>query len=86
MKQRARLRNTRGRSGSSLLETAMWVPFLVMLFVGTVEMARVSYTYYAVQKALYTVARMVGTSVSANICAAAMTWRVTARPGNCHAK
>jgi TadE-like protein len=69
MRRLAQLRNTRGRSGSSLIETAMWVPFLVMLFVGTVEMARVSYTYYAVQKALYTVARMAGTSVSANLCA-----------------
>ncbi|MEP7363307.1 MAG: TadE/TadG family type IV pilus assembly protein [Acidobacteriota bacterium] len=58
----------RRRSGSSLLETALWVPFLVMLFVGTVEMARVSYTYYAVQKALYAVGRMVGTSVSADLC------------------
>ena len=47
----------------------MWVPFLVMLFMGTVETARVSYTYYALQKAMYTVARMVGTSVSANLCA-----------------
>lgn len=57
------------RSGASLLETAMWVPLLLTFFMGTLELARVSYTYYAVQKALYAVARIAGTSVSANLCA-----------------
>jgi hypothetical protein len=63
-----RFSRRRPRRASALLETALWVPILVSLFMGTIELARVSYTYYAVHKALYTVARMVGSSTSANLC------------------
>jgi hypothetical protein len=62
------LARRRRRSGSSLLETAIIVPLLFLLFMGTVELARVTYTYYSLQKALYFVARYIGTQQNVNFC------------------
>ena len=56
------------RSGNSLLETAMFVPVLMLLLVGMVEFARVTYTYYTLHKTLYTLARYLGTRLGANLC------------------
>ncbi len=56
------------RSGSALLETAMWVPILVLLLMGMVELARVSYTYFTLHKILYAIARGAGTLQGANFC------------------
>jgi len=58
----------RSSRGSTLMEMAMWVPVLVLLLVGTVELARVSFTYYAVHKILYSVARLAGTRQGVNFC------------------
>lgn len=57
-----------GRRGSTLLESAMWVPIMVMFLVGMVELARVSYTYYTLHKLLYTIARLAGTQQGINFC------------------
>ncbi|MBL0159644.1 MAG: pilus assembly protein [Bryobacterales bacterium] len=51
----------RGQGGGVLLETALWMPFLILLLMGTVELSRVTYTYYTLKKILYTVARTAGT-------------------------
>ena len=56
------------RSGGILLETALWMPFLILLFMGTVELSRITYTYYTLKKILYTVARTVGTQQGVNFC------------------
>ena len=56
------------RRGSTLLEGAMWVPFIFLLMMGMVEIARFTYTYYSLKKALYTVARYVGTQQAVNFC------------------
>jgi hypothetical protein len=56
------------RRGNSLLETAMFVPVLMLLLVGMVEFARVTYTYYTLHKTLYTLARYLGTRQGANLC------------------
>ena len=58
---------TRRRS-SNLLEAGMWLPIMVLLLYGTVELARVSYTYYTLHKMLYTLARLVGTQQGVNFC------------------
>jgi hypothetical protein len=58
----------RHRRGNSLLETAMFVPVLILLLVGMVELARITYTYYTLHKTLYTLARYLGTRQGANLC------------------
>ena len=58
----------RRRRGNSLLETAMFVPVLMLLLVGMIEFARVTYTYYTLHKTLYTLARYLGTRQGANLC------------------
>ena len=58
----------RRRSGSTLVETAMWIPIIMLLLMGMVELARVSYTYYTLQKILYTLGRFVGTQQGLNFC------------------
>ena len=56
------------RKGSILLESALYLPLFFLLLVGMVELARVSYTYYSIQKILYTLARTVGTQQGVNFC------------------
>ncbi|MBI4873204.1 MAG: pilus assembly protein, partial [Acidobacteria bacterium] len=58
----------RASRGSTILETAMYLPMLFILLVGMVEIARVTYTYHTLQKMLYTVARYVGTQQAVNFC------------------
>ncbi len=54
-----------------LLESTLYLPLFFLLLVGMIELARVCYTYYAVQKILYTLARLVGTGQGVNFCDAA---------------
>ena len=56
------------RRGNAFIETAMFVPLLVLLLVGMSEIARVTYVYYSAQKALYGLARLVATRQGANLC------------------
>jgi hypothetical protein len=46
----------------------MFLPVLFMLLFGMIELAKVAYTYYALQKVLYTVGRYVGTQRGINFC------------------
>ncbi len=61
-------RRNRPRRASSLVETALWVPILVSLLVGMVELARVSYTYFTLHKMLNTVASYLSTQQGINFC------------------
>src|SRR5260370_13257864 len=63
----ASVRRTR-QSGSSLLETVLVTPILILLLVGMVELARVTYTHYTLHKILYTAARYLGTQQDVNFC------------------
>lgn len=56
------------RRGSALIETAMFVPLLALLLFGMVELARITYIYYTLEKILYTAARFVGTQQGVNFC------------------
>lgn len=58
----------RRRRASIVLETAMWVPILVSLLFGMVELARLSYTYYTLHKILYTVASVLANGQAINFC------------------
>jgi hypothetical protein len=46
----------------------MYLPILFLLLYGMVELARVTYTYYTLQKILYTLARLAGTTQAINFC------------------
>lgn len=58
----------RSQRGAVMLETLMYSPILLALLVGTIELGRVTYTYVALQKALYGLARYVGTQQGVNFC------------------
>jgi hypothetical protein len=58
----------RNRRGSTIMETVLYLPVLAMLLWGMVELARITYTYYTLQKILYTLARLVGTQQGVNFC------------------
>ena len=51
-----------------MVEAALVVPFLLALLIGTVELARVTYTYYMLQKMMFNLARYVGTQQGVNFC------------------
>src|SRR5258708_16494887 len=56
------------RLGSAALETVMVLPFLLVLLLGTVEIAKITYTYYTLHKMLYSLARYLGTQQGTNFC------------------
>lgn len=56
------------RRGSTIMETILFLPLLLLLLMGTVELGRLTYTYYSIYKALYTLARQAGTAQGANFC------------------
>ena len=58
----------RRRRGAVIFESAMWIPIMVLLLMGMVELGRVTYTYYSLHKMLYTIARLVGTGSGTNFC------------------
>jgi len=62
------------RRGSSLIETALLLPLLILLLYGMVELARLSYTYFTLHKILYTLARDVGTQTRIDFCAGDLTF------------
>lgn len=56
------------QSGGALLETALMVPVLTALLVGSISVARLTYTYYMLEKVMYNFARYLGTQQGANFC------------------
>jgi TadE-like protein len=57
-----------GRKGGALLESVTLLPLLLSLMIGTVELARVFYTYYTLEKVMYDLARYIGTQQGVNFC------------------
>jgi hypothetical protein len=58
----------RRHRGAALMEAVMFTPIIIALLVGTVELARVTYTFYTLKKIIYTLARCVGTQQGVNFC------------------
>lgn len=56
------------RQGSAALETALFLPVLLLLFMGMVEVGRVTYVYFTLHKMMYTLARYLGTQQAVNFC------------------
>lgn len=61
-------RTARRKRGSLMVENALWVPILVTLLYGMVELARVSYTYFTLHKTMYGIGRLLGTQQGLNFC------------------
>lgn len=62
------MRRAQRLRASVLFETAMWVPIMAALLMGTVELGRVTYTYYTLHKLLYSIGRLIGTAQGVNFC------------------
>ena len=58
----------RRRRGGSVLEIALFVPIVVTLLVGMVQIGKVTYVYYTLRKTLYTMGRFVATQQGVNFC------------------
>lgn len=69
----------RGRRANALVEAAMLIPLLTYFFMGTVEFARIGYTYYSLQKILYNFARFAATRQALDFCAESDTSLTQAR-------
>ena len=58
----------RRKNGSSLVEAALLVPVLAMLLFGTVELARIGWTFFTIEKMFSQIARDAGTQQAINFC------------------
>jgi len=67
--EHATVRRLGSRRGNTIIETAIFLPFLLVLLMGMEQIGKVTYVYYTLKKAEYTVARYVGTQQGVNFCA-----------------
>jgi TadE-like protein len=51
-----------------MLEVALWLPVLLLLTVGTVRFAKITYLYYSLNKIVYNVARQISVDQGLNFC------------------
>ena len=54
--------------GTAALETALFLPILILLLLGTLEIGRIAFTYYSLHKIMYGLARNLGTQQGVNFC------------------
>jgi len=55
-------------AGSTTIETVLFLPLLLLLLMGMVEIGRLTYTYYTLYKMLNTLAHYVGAQQGVNFC------------------
>ena len=77
----------RSRRGGILVESALFIPVVVALLVGMVSIGKIIYTYTALQRTMYSLARYVSTQQGINFCddldqnkAAAINFALTGDP------
>jgi hypothetical protein len=58
----------RTQRGNTLMESVLFVPILFMLLFGMIEFARITWTFFTLQKMLYTVGRYAATQPAVNFC------------------
>jgi len=58
----------RNCAGSAIIETAIFLPVMMLLIVGMVQFGRITYTYYALRNAVYTAARYLAVQRNTNFC------------------
>jgi hypothetical protein len=58
----------RNERGNSIFETAMFLPVLMLLLVGMVQIGKITYVYYTLKKSLYAAATFLATRQGVNFC------------------
>jgi hypothetical protein len=58
----------RARRGNTIMELALWMPFLLLLLGGMVQLGKITYVYYTVKKVLYGIAMQISSSQGVNFC------------------
>ena len=58
----------RRSNGNAILETALWMPVLLLLIVGTIRFAKITYLYYSLNKIVYNVARQISVDQAIDFC------------------
>jgi Flp pilus assembly protein TadG len=58
----------RRNHGNVAIETAIFIPILLLLIVGMVQLGKVTYLYYTLKKMVYAAARQVSVQQSINFC------------------
>src|SRR5260370_7804203 len=56
------------RRGNALVESALFIPIVVGLLIGTAQLGKLAYTYYMLQKTMLSLARYLGTQQGVNFC------------------
>src|SRR5262249_27269280 len=56
------------RRGGAVLEVALFVPILVTMLVGMLQIGKITYVYYTLRKTLYTAASYVSAQQGVNFC------------------
>jgi hypothetical protein len=54
--------------GNMALEAAMWLPVMLLLLIGMVQIGKVTYVYYQLKKDLYTAAQFVSKQQGIDFC------------------
>lgn len=58
----------RRTGGNMVLEGLLWIPVIVLLVVGTIQLGKISYTYFALRKAVFSAARYLAVQQGVNFC------------------
>ena len=58
----------RRAGGNMIIESALWIPVMVMLVVFTIQFGKITYTYYALRNSLYTTGQYLATQEGVNFC------------------
>ena len=54
--------------GNMVLEAALWIPVLVLLVVGMIQIGKITYVYYTLKKVVYSAARYITVQQGTNFC------------------
>ena len=65
------------RSGSVAVEVALWMPVLFLLIGGTVQLGKITYTYYTLQKIVNSAASYLAVQNGVNFCPGASDAGIT---------
>jgi Flp pilus assembly protein TadG len=71
----------RGRGGNAVLEVALWMPILFLLIVGMLQIGKLTYLDYVLNKIVYNAARNLATSQNVDFCDPADTVSAAAIAG-----
>ncbi len=54
--------------GNMVLEGALWIPVMVLLVVGTIQLGKISYTYFSLRKAAFSAGRYLAVQQGTDFC------------------